>query len=240
MSGGADTKMVQDAYPGIDHLDVLEEAVHYNRFLVERIVETSGGSTSALDYGAGTGTLAVQVRDRGLDVVCVELDPGLQERLRHKGFLVHRDLTTVDDGSYAFVYSINVLEHIADDEGALAGLYSKLGPGGRVLLYVPAFPLLYSSMDEKVGHHRRYRMNVLEELAERAGFEIERAEYADSLGFFLTLLYKAIGSRQGDISRRPVRIYDRFLFPLSRILDRVGVSRLLGKNLVMTLRRPMP
>ncbi len=230
--------MASDSYSGVDNLEVLEAAVHYNRFLVDLIVESCGDSTHALDYGAGTGTLAVAVRDRGLDLVCIELDPDLQERLRSKGLLVHRDLTSIADGSCAFVYSINVLEHIADDEGALAELYSKLCPGGRLLLYVPAFQVLYSSMDEKVGHHRRYRRGALEDLAARVGFEVERTEYADFLGFFVTLLYKLIGSRQGEISPNSVRIYDRLVFPVSRILDQVGGSRLLGKNLAMTLRRP--
>jgi hypothetical protein len=136
------------------------------------------------------------------------------------------------------VYSVNVLEHISDDEGTLTELHAKLCPGGRLLLYVPAFQVLYSSMDEKVGHHRRYRMGALAAVAVRAGFEVERMDYADCLGFFVTVLYRLIGSRRGDISPTSVRIYDRFVFPLSRLLDRAGASRRLGKNLSMTLRRP--
>jgi hypothetical protein len=75
-------------------------------------------------------------------------------------------------------------------------------------------------------------------MAREVGFEIERAEYADSLGFFVTLLYKVIGSRAGDISSGSVRFYDRVVFPLSRLLDRVGLSRLFGKNLLAVMRRP--
>jgi SAM-dependent methyltransferase len=232
--------MLADAYSGIDNLEVLEEAVRYNRFLLGLILDSRADAPRALDFGAGTGTLCSAVRERGLEVECVEPDPRLQERLRGEGFRVHGDLTGLEEGSREFIYSFNVLEHIADDEGTMAELFLKLRPGGRLLLYVPAFACLYSSMDRKVGHHRRYRMGPLASLARRIGFEVERREYADCLGFFVTLLYKAVGSREGEISSGSVRIYDRVVFPLSRTLDRMGMSRVLGKNLVLLLRRPGP
>ena len=71
---------------------------------------------------------------------------------------------------------------------ALRAVYRCLRPGGRFYLYVPAFPLLFSAMDRKVGHHRRYRLAGLTSQLQRAGFRVLRARYADSLGFFATLL----------------------------------------------------
>jgi hypothetical protein len=92
-------------------------------------------------------------------------------------------------------------------------------------------------MDRKIGHHRRYRRRGLVEIARKAGFVVERVEYADSMGFFVTFLYKIIGSRRGDVSPASVRVYDRFLFPVSRVMDRLGCSRLFGKNLLAVMRR---
>jgi SAM-dependent methyltransferase len=230
--------MSHELYGGVNNLEVLTEAVRYNRFLVDAGVGASSGSTTAIDFGAGTGSLSVATRRRGLDVKCVEPDTALQRRLREQNLAVYAGLADVVDGSQEFIYSLNVLEHIEDDKGALEALYSKLKPGGRLFLYVPAFDVLFSSMDRKVGHYRRYRRGGLTQIARGTGFVIERAEYADSLGFFVTLLYKVIGSRAGNLSPATVRFYDRFIFPMSRALDRLGLSRLFGKNLMAVMRRP--
>lgn len=231
---------MEKLYSGIDNLEVLENAVNYNRFLIDAVVRASVGGNTAIDFGAGEGTLSAAARERGLNVTCVEPDPRLRERLRGMGFEVYADLGEVEDESQEFIYSINVLEHIEDDEASLVELFSKLRPGGRFFLYIPALNLLFSSMDRKIGHYRRYSKGDLLRIARNTGFAIERAEYADSLGFFATLLYKLVGSRKGDISTASVKIYDRCCFPLSRLLDRVGLSHMLGKNLMVLMQRPLP
>jgi SAM-dependent methyltransferase len=225
-------------YSGVDNLEVLTCAVNYNRFLVDCVVRAGRGAAGAVDFGAGEGTLSAAVRERGLKVTCVEPDPRLRDRLRGQGFEVIAGLEEMDDDSQEYIYSLNVLEHIEDDGASLAGLFSKLRPGGRLFLYLPALQSLYSSMDRKIGHHRRYSRKGLAGLAGGAGFELEMIEYADSLGVPATLLYKLAGSRKGDISTTSVRAYDRIVFPLSRALDRIGLSHLFGKNLMALLGKP--
>lgn len=85
-------------------------------------------------------------------------------------------------------------------------------------------------MDTLVGHVRRYQRRELIQKLERAGFSVSRAVYADSLGFPITLLFKVIGGRKGTISRAPVVLYDRLLFPISRMLDPL-LQYAFGKNL---------
>jgi len=225
-------------YSGVDNLEVLDNAHNYNRFLVDRVVAASAGARAAIDFGAGTGTIAAAVTRRGIEVLCVEADAGLRRRLQDRGLQTRPDLDSVAPESCAFVYSINVLEHIEDDAAALTALAERLQPGGRMLLYVPAFQLLYSSMDRKIGHHRRYSRHRLRDIAGRAGLEIETLRYADSLGFLATLAYKAIGSRSGDLSPSAIAFFDRIVFPGSRFLDRLGCAHLFGKNLWAVLRRP--
>ena len=156
-------------YGAVDNLEVLSEAVRYNRFLVDAVLEASGGSSTAVDFGAGTGSLSVATRRRGLDVTCVEQDTALRRRLREQNLAVCADLEDLVDESQEFIYSLNVLEHIEDDQGALEALHSKLKSGGRLFLYVPAFDVLFSSMDRKVGHYRRYRKRGLIRIATGAG-----------------------------------------------------------------------
>lgn len=229
--------MSEKGYSGVENLEALQEAVRYNRFLVDAVESAGGGAAAAVDFGAGLGTFATALRVRGCVVRCVEPDATLATRLRGQGFEVHEDLGGLPDGSVDYIYSLNVLEHIEDDAAALQQLYRKLGPGGRCFLFVPAFGVLYSSMDERVGHFRRYRKSGLAGLARKAGFQVTSAEYVDSLGFAAALLYRLVGSRSGSLSPRSVRVYDRFVFPLSRTLDRAGVSRVAGKNLMLLLTR---
>ena len=112
-----------------------------------------------------------------------------------------------------------MLEHIEDDVGALRELYNKLVPGARLLIYVPAFPVLYTSMDAKVGHIRRYTRGSLLKAVGAAGFRVHRASYADCLGFVATLAFKYSGNASGDVNRSALKLYDRAIFPLSRLLD---------------------
>ena len=92
-------------------------------------------------------------------------------------------------------------------------------------------------MDRKVGHFRRYRMGDLTARLVDAGFRVGTARYVDCLGFFVTLLYRFVGSRSGDINASSVRAYDRLVFPLSRALDRL-FGPLFGKNLMIVGQRP--
>ncbi|MGI9264633.1 MAG: class I SAM-dependent methyltransferase, partial [Gammaproteobacteria bacterium] len=116
-------------------------------------------------------------------------------------------------------------------------IYRILRPGGRLLLYVPAFNVLFSSMDRKVGHFRRYRRRQLVALAGAAGFTVEQGRYVDSLGFLAALLYRFVGGDSGDINRRSLAVYDRFVFPLSRLLDTI-LWPFAGKNLLVTAAKP--
>jgi SAM-dependent methyltransferase len=149
---------------------------------------------------------------------------------------VERDLERLPGATLRYVYSLNVLEHIDDDARALREIAAKLAPAGRLLLYVPAFAVLYSSMDRKVGHRRRYRRSELVGLVRQAGLEVIAARYVDCLGFLATLAYKVIGSREGGLDRRSLIAFDRFVFPLSRFCDRI-VGSFVGKNVYVVARK---
>jgi hypothetical protein len=118
----------------------------------------------------------------------------------------------------------------------LRELHSKLKPGGKLFIYVPAFQLLSSAMDKKVGHCRRYGRAELTDKVNAAGFRIVDSRYADSLGFLASLVYKWQGNDSGDINRGALKVYDRFVFPLSRAID-VFASSFVGKNLTLVAEK---
>jgi SAM-dependent methyltransferase len=223
-------------YEGTDNLEVMAEARNYNAFLADLVVAHRGDARIAVDFGAGIGTFARMVRERGMDVLCIEPDAAQCALLARLGLGAERDLDALPDATQRYVYSLNVLEHIEDDARALRQIAQKLAPGGRLLVYVPAFAVLFSSMDRKVGHHRRYRRGELVALVRQAGLEVIAARYVDCFGFLATLVYKALGSGKGDIDRRSLIAFDRFLFPLSRGCDRV-LGGFVGKNVYVVARK---
>lgn len=219
----------QLTYTGADVLETLDRATNYNSLLLDLILDSSGNCSRMLDFGAGIGTFAKLLRNRGVEVVCVEPDVVLANGLVRDGFLTFNDLDEVPDASFDFIFTLNVLEHIEDDQTNVCRLSTKLARGGRLLIYVPAFKCLWTSLDERLKHYRRYRRQDLERLADCAGLTVWKTRYADSLGFFATVGFKLFGNKNGDLSARAVTFYDCYIVPLSRSLD-IVLGRFLGKN----------
>jgi len=220
---------------GTDNLEAMEEARRYNAYLLS--LARRAGEGLVLDFGAGHGTFARAMADDRRSVVCVEPDAAARGRLQALGLEVHPDLATAPQRQFDGIYSFNVLEHIEDDEAALRALYDRLRPGGRIVIYVPAFPVLFSAMDRLVGHHRRYVRGPLSETMGRVGFRIGEARYVDSLGFFAALVFRFTGGGDGRLSPRSVALYDRMVFPASRALDALA-GRWFGKNLLIEACKP--
>lgn len=225
------------AYSGIQNLEVMREAVNYNRYLLSLVTPQLDAAHRVLDFGAGTGTFALALHQSGVDVIAVEPDAMLRSRLAGFGIETRPSIAGIPRASLGLIYTFNVLEHIEDDAAVARELARTLKPGGRLVVYVPAFAILWTAMDSRVGHFRRYRRSGLVALLAASGFRIITADYVDSLGFFATLLYRLSGARGPKINRSLLRAYDRFVFPLSRLLDRLLARRFLGKNLLVVAER---
>lgn len=215
-----------------DLIEVMEEAVRYNRFLISELARWAADLRSVLDFGAGNGRFAIALRERGVEVSAIEPDPLLAGSIRARGVPVYSDLEELGQRRVDGIYSINVLEHLVDDRAVLAGFRRRLAGGGGLFLYVPAFPILYSANDARVGHLRRYRRRELVARVREAGFAVESARHVDSLGFAAGLGYRLFGRRDGGLDPAKVRLYDATVFPLSRRLDRL-CERFIGKNLLL-------
>ena len=105
-----------------------------------------------------------------------------------------------------------------------------------MLIYLPAFNCLYSSMDRKVGHYRRYDFKMLKILAKQNDLIREKLYYVDCLGFLITLLYKLIGNKKGDINKSSLIFYDKVIFPVSYFCDYI-FNKIFGKNVYTVLKK---
>ena len=215
----------------------MRAAIRYNAFLAALVEAHAPKAGDWLDFGAGEGQFSRLFHQRGRNVMAVEADEALARINESAGVPTRRALDSVEDASIDYVYSLNVLEHIEEDEAVLRELRHKLRPGGRLFIYVPAFPLLYSSMDQLVGHHRRYSRSGLQDVLSTAGFAVRSSRYVDCLGFLAALVYKALPDRGGAVTPAQVAAYDRWVLPISLRLDRL-LARWVGKNLIAIAEVP--
>jgi 2-polyprenyl-3-methyl-5-hydroxy-6-metoxy-1,4-benzoquinol methylase len=220
---------------GAENLEAMASAVNYNRFLVDCVRREADPGLPVLDVGAGAGLHARALRAHGFQVSCVEPVPDMRSRMNSEGITAMASLDEYDTQQFGTVYALNVLEHIEDDAAALRQIREILLPDGKLVLYVPAFKLLFTEMDRRVGHFRRYRRAQLEQLVRAAGFRVSRSEYVDSAGFAASLVYR-LARRDGAISRRSVELYDRFIFTFSRAADKV-THPYFGKNVLVVACR---
>jgi SAM-dependent methyltransferase len=219
-------------YSGTDNLEMMTQAKNYNSFLIKTLEKHLQGRQPLLDFGAGIGSFALQMRQLGFSVTCFE--PALTHfnHLEKLGFDCGTSLDDFADKRFDGAYALNVLEHIEEDDEVLQQLHRILVPGGILVIYVPAFPILFSSMDRKVGHIRRYRAAALKKKVQEMGFRILHCAYVDVLGFMASLLFRIAGNSRGDLNPFGLKLFDRFLFPVSLFLDKF-TSRFLGKNLLI-------
>ena len=198
-----------------------------------------------LDHGAGTGMLSEELRARVDHVIALEPDASLFDLLERRFAnaanvtvlhgTIESYLATHGAGMLDAVVSSNVLEHLADDAACLREIYAALRPGGTLAIYVPARQELFGSLDEAVGHRRRYSRSQLRSRLEAAGFCVEWTRYANMAGVLPWLVSGRILQRPA-IESAQLRVFDRYVLPLSARLEAwLGVPY--GLNVAALARR---
>lgn len=223
-----------ETYSGIDELEVMRFAQNYNASLLNIVGSQIQNRQKVLDFGAGNGLFASLIQKKyEVTPDCLEPDSRLAEKIQAAmGSPVFSSLEKVPNQAYDLIYSFNVLEHIENDLGVLKELKRKLKPSGILIIYVPAFMILYSSNDRRVGHFRRYTKKTLGQLILNSELKSQKIEYFDPLGFLAALAYKILpGNDDGTISEKSIKFFDRFIFPLNFLLNPIS-KRFFGKNVL--------
>ena len=131
--------------------------------------------------------------------------------------------------------AVNVLEHIEDDHAFLRLAWDIARPGGTLLLFVPAVPAIFGSLDTAFEHFRRYTKASLRSSVESAGWHIERLGYMNMPGILPWFVSGRVFGRT-SISGAEARLYDRLVVPLTAAIeDRVRVP--IGQSLLAIARK---
>lgn len=159
-------------------------------FVAEICRQVTDRRPRILDVGCGTGANLLMLSEygeaEGVDV-SEEALAFCRERGLDKVQLGAGEKLPYEDGTFDLVTAFDVVEHMDDDLAGLREMRRVLRPGGRALLFVPAFMFLWGLQDDVSNHRRRYRLPELQRVLEQAGFEIERTTYAN-ITFFLPIL----------------------------------------------------
>jgi SAM-dependent methyltransferase len=97
------------------------------------------------------------------------------------------ELAGVPDRTYDLIAALDVIEHIDDDEAALAAITEKLKAGGKFLMTVPAHQWMWSAHDVVNHHKRRYSKAGLKRLIKTSPLKLEKLGYFNSLLFPLAM-----------------------------------------------------
>ena len=218
---------------GAATLERMATAPRYNRWMYDRLRPWVG--RRVLEIGAGIGNMSEFLVDRDR-VVLTDTEPYYLDRLRAR----YAELPHVTVAELRLpasnprlaaerldtVVCLNVLEHIEDDRGSLVAMRDLLAPGGRLILLVPSLRALYGTLDEALGHFRRYVPRELAAKLAAAGFRVPHLEYfnlAGVPGWWFT----GRVLRRRLIPQGALRWYDALvpLFRLERLLPwRIGQS----------------
>lgn len=142
-----------------------------------------------LDVGCGTGANIKMLSQFG-EAEGVDVSDDALEFCRKKGLKVEKgtaeELPYADE-SFDLTTALDVIEHLDDDVAGLKEMYRVTRKGGRSLIFVPAFMWLWGVQDD-ISHHRiRYTKKQIVDRLKAAGYEIERATYAN-FTFFAPIL----------------------------------------------------
>ena len=226
-----------------------------------------------LDLGAGAGRHAFESFRRGARVVAFDYSAaelkdvsGLFAAMRASGeagaepgamaVTTNGDALALPfaDGSFDRIIASEVLEHVADDERALAEAFRVLRPGGTLAATVPSWlpeQICWALSDEyhapfvEGGHVRIYTEATLRKRMRAAGFRPGAAHHAHALHSPYWWLRCAVGPTNDD--HPLVRMFHQVLvWDITQIQPMASVTRLaetvlnpvLGKSLIVYAHKP--
>jgi SAM-dependent methyltransferase len=234
-------------YSGHENLELLSQTRLFNDWIYEQIFPGIKGDI--LEVGSGIGTFSEKIiwdlpnSNITLTDVSTRYVKQLEQKFCHNNSRVSSyklDLNSKDDcqkigyGKFDSIIAINVLEHVEHDEFALHQLYDMLGMEGRLIILVPCYRFLYNTIDNDIGHFRRYTKSDLESKIKNTKFSIDQLFYFNMLGVVGWYINGNLG-KSPKINSTASKVFDRTV-PLLKLVEKI-IGRRIGLSLICYLKK---
>ncbi len=229
-------------YSGTE-LDSLAHAHNYYAWVLRQFEPYLGAKVVEVGAGIGTFSQFLLSVPRVKELVAIEPGantyPHLQERFAGnprvrtvRGYLGEHYSSLAANA----VVAVNVLEHVADHEAFLRQAHDGTVSGGALLLFVPALPGIFGTLDKAFEHERRYTRASLRNVIASTGWNVKRVTYMNFPGIAAWFLAGRV-MKKTHIAAAEAKAYDRLVVPwLSRIESIVAPP--IGANLIAIATRP--
>lgn len=227
-------------------LELFKDARNWKRYFAGQISPFIRGDVLEVGAGIGSSTCVLFNADC-TSWTCLEPDASLGRELQTVASRLRNSADvapTVVLGTLSALGAeplfdtmlyIDCLEHIEGDRNELAEAFTRLRPGGCLVVLSPAHQWLYTPFDRAIGHYRRYSAQSLRACSPR-GATLDVVRYLDAAGMTASLANRLI-MRASTPTPRQLAVWDRGLVPVSRVLDRMLGYRV-GKSLLAVWRKP--
>jgi hypothetical protein len=195
-----------------------------------------------IEIGTGLGDYALEWIPDVERYTATEADPalfaGLEKSMAAYPNVVVRQLTlpSSERAAHSCLMSYNVLEHIADDVGALRSMGALVRPGGHIILVCPAFPFAMSPVDIATGHVRRYTKRSMRAALAESQLEPVSVRYANSIGLICYYVFTSLLGKAPS-KGKTMLFYDRVVVPAVRAIERV-IRPPFGQSVLAIARVP--
>jgi|SRR5712664_553583 len=214
-------------------------------FLGRRVLEVGAGPGMMASFLAGSRSF-----DRYLALEPSEhFFPMLRKVAAGLPGLECRNCTTADvlpglAGDFDTVFSIHVMEHVEDDAAFVSQCRDLLAPGGKAIILVPALGFLYSDLDRKIGHFRRYDRVKIRALARAVDMELVLNRYDNligALGYLWVCKIRKVDYHNGGNKKtllRWFRLFSDYVLPVVSAVEK-RIPPPIGLNLTAVLQKPL-
>jgi SAM-dependent methyltransferase len=224
-------------YVGHKELILLENMINYNNSIINQFKPYTENAIKVLDFGAGIGTLSkLYFNKYNIQPDTFEIDQLQYNILSNYSYNCYNNLSQLEDESYDLIFSSNVFEHIQNDNQIFIDLFKKLKKGKYICLYLPANNRLWTDLDIKVKHFRRYDKNSIYKLILNTSNRIEQLVYLDQIGYLLTYLFKICNFKITILNKKTLNIYDKLFFKLNLFFPNYFKNKF-GKNIFVSIKK---
>jgi SAM-dependent methyltransferase len=227
--------MPESIYPGSE-LELFARASNWKKYFAQHLRPHLIGDV--LEVGAGLGGTTPFLNDgRQRRWVCLEPDRTLAQQAANDPGVEWRygTLDDVPEGErFDCILYLDVLEHIEDDRREVERASQHLSHGGALIVLAPAHQYLYSPFDRKIGHFRRYNLQMLRQLTPPT-VRMEKLIYLDAAGLLASGANRLL-LRSSDPTPTQILFWDRVLVSISRRLDPL-LRYAIGKSALAVWRK---